>query len=141
MFAALIAAAAICITTDFPAGNVIVDSVTESEVRIRPDTRTSRGECAPRHWAFRVRNANGRKLVFRFPHDPIFGFLSIRGPSVSHDEGTSWQWMTDGVPANPSESFEYEFGPDEDNVIFAWQTQTCLGAILPRRSRDLPRSA
>ena len=121
MFAALIAAAAISITTDFPAGNVIVDSVTESEVRIRPDTRTSRGECAPRHWAFRVRNANGRKLVFRFPHDPIFGFLSIRGPSVSHDEGTSWQWMTDGVPANPSESFEYEFGPDEDNVIFAWQ--------------------
>ena len=129
----------VVLSTDFPAGNVIVDSVTENEVRVRPDTRTSRGECAPRHWAFRVRNANGRKLVFRFPHDPIFGFLSIRGPAVSHDECVSWKWMTDGVPANPSESFEYTFGPDEDNVIFAWQplyTESTLRRFVDRVNRE-----
>ena len=126
------------VATDFPGANVIVDSKTENEVRVRPDTRTSRGECAPRHWAFRVRNANGRKLVFRFPHDPIFGFLSIRGPAVSHDGGVSWKWMTDGIPANPPESFKYAFGPDENDVLFAWQplyTEATLRRFIDKTSR------
>ena len=128
----------LAISTDFPGGNIVVESQTEGEVRVRPDTRTSRGECAPRHWAFRVRGAGGRKVKFRFPHDPIFGFLSIRGPAVSQDEGVTWKWMTDGEPNNPSESFEYAFGPDENNVLFAWQplyTEATLHRFVERINR------
>ena len=129
----------ISIVADFPGANIIVESVEAHEVHLRPDPRTSTGECAPRHWAFRVQNANGRKLVFRFPQDPVFGFLSIRGPAVSHDEGANWKWMTDGVPANPPESFKYEFGPNENNVLFAWQplyTESTLRRFVDLVNRE-----
>ena len=47
--------------------------------------------------------------------------------------------MTGGMPANPSESFEYEFGPDEDNVLFAWQplyTEATLRRFVDRINRE-----
>lgn len=109
------------ISTDFPGGNLVMDSVQENVIHVKPDVRDSSGECAPRHWAFRVRNAEGQTLRFQFPKKDNFGFLSTRGPAVSKDNGKTWIWQyKEGEKINSEDSFEYQFGPKENSILFSW---------------------
>jgi hypothetical protein len=115
--------AAFSLDSSFPGGNVIVDSIQGDTFHVRVDIRDSARECpcAPRQWAFRVKNAGGRTLSFQFPPDPTFGALSLRGPAVSHDNGLHWKWSLPEDAANPPDRFRYSFAPGENEVSLAWQ--------------------
>ncbi|MDO5552947.1 MAG: M14 family zinc carboxypeptidase [Planctomycetia bacterium] len=109
------------IDADFPGGNMILDSQTEDSVSFHSDRRDSgANECTDRHWAVRVRNAQGKTIHFKINGDSKFGYLQERGPSVSRDGGATWQWLLDAdAPVNPADTFDYTFGPNEDDVRFA----------------------
>ncbi|MDO5553183.1 MAG: M14 family zinc carboxypeptidase [Planctomycetia bacterium] len=108
---------------DFPGGNMIQDDQTEDTFAFHPDRRDSQvHEHTDRHWAIRVRGAEGKKLHFRITGDSIYGYLQNRGPAVSRDGGKSWDWLLrEEDPANAQDSFDYTFAPDEREVLFSVQ--------------------
>ena len=101
------------IDAEFPGGNVVVESISETEVRLRPDLRDTEGD-----WfftAFRVRGAQGKTLKFVYDKDDRIG---PRGPAVSSDGGATWRWLSETPDAN-SREFAYAFGEEEREVLFA----------------------
>lgn len=106
---------------DFPGGNMILDSKTNDTLTFHPDPRDSFiNECSDRHWAIRIKGAEGKTLHFKITGNSKFGFLQNRGPAMSRDNGKSWDWLLgENLPANPPNSFSYTFKKDEKEVIFA----------------------
>ncbi len=104
------------IDADFPGGNIIVESLSETTAKIRPDLRDTQGSWF--YWCFRVRGAEGRTIRFEFTaHDPV----GVRGPAISTDGGWTWRWL--GRDADTSDcAFTYSFSPGEREVIFGMAT-------------------
>lgn len=76
------------IDSDFPGGNIAIESVNGDEVRLHQDLRgTSRDWF---YWCFRVRGAEGKTLRFTFTRSLALG---VRGPAVSLDKGEAWNWL------------------------------------------------
>lgn len=110
------------IDADYPGGNIIVDRIEGDTVHLRPDLRDTRGWWF--YWNFRVRNAAGRTITFKFTgNNPI----SVRGPAVSGDAGRSWRWL--GKQCVDGSTFTYAFSEEEDAVRF------CLA--MPYQQADL----
>lgn len=109
------------VDTDFPGGNMIEDSRTDDSFAFHADRRDSDiNECTDRHWAIRVRNAQGRTIRFTINGDSKFGYLQNRGPAVSRDCGRTWTWLLpEDLPPNPPNTFVYTFRPDEKDLRFA----------------------
>ena len=102
------------IDSDFPGGNVIVDSISnDGLVKLRPDLRDTQGDWF--YTAFRVRGAQGRALRFQFDKPDRIG---PRGPAVSVDHCQTWRFLNP-TPNADSQSFEFTFKPDETEVYFA----------------------
>lgn len=102
------------IDADFPGGNIIVDSISDSGVvQLRPDLRDTMGDWF--YTAFRVKGAQGQALVFEFDAPNRVG---ARGPAISADGGETWRWLSE-TPDADSQRFAYVFGAEEDDVIFA----------------------
>jgi len=99
------------IDADFPGGNIKVIDIHGDSVRLQQDLRDTEGHWF--YWSFRVRGAAGRKLNFEFTNGSV---ISSRGPAVSTDGGLSWRWI--GELDFPDTAFQYDFGPDEDEVFF-----------------------
>ena len=91
-----------------PAGNVVVDKVSADTVYLRPDLRDTGREWF--YWAFRVRGAQGRTVVFKFNGK----WVGARGPVVSTDRGKSFRYSG----GEASDAFTYTFGPRERAVYF-----------------------
>ena len=100
------------IDANFPGGNILVDSIHEGVVRVRPDLRDSNDWF---YYAFRVRGAEGETLKFVFDAPNRVG---SRGPAISTDEGKTWRYLS-STPNFDSQKFTYSFLEDETSVIFA----------------------
>ena len=126
------------VDTDFPGGNMIPDSQTADSLAFHPDRRDSfENECTDRHWAFRVRNAQGKTLHFKINGNSKFGFLQNRGPAVSRDGGVTWTWLLgENQPAHSPNSFDYTFAGKEQEVRFAL-APLYTGATVDRLLSDL----
>ena len=139
------AMAAVVVDAKIPAGNIVVDAVTEREVRLQQDLRDTDGKWF--YWKFRVTGAAGRTLGFRFADCAV----GARGPAVSTDRGKTWRWGDDVQPAplDPQtkdhadiRAFDWTFGAEDDEVWFSqtlpygpddWQ------AFLARHAADRGR--
>ncbi len=100
------------IDTDIPAGNIVVEQVTGTEVTLRPDLRDTEGHWF--YWHFRVVGAAGQTLRFRLSSPNT---LTVVGPAVSLDGGWTWAWL--GADACDDWSFEYAFPNTADDVRFS----------------------
>lgn len=99
------------IDIDFVGGNLVVLDIDGDQVRVARDLRDTDKQNWF-YWAFRVRNAGGRTLRFRFEGPPCVGFY---GAAVSHDL-RDWHWQGERVDAR---GFDYTFQEDENEVFFA----------------------
>lgn len=102
----------IAIDTNFPGGNIIVNSIKEGEIHVQPDLRTSPTWF---FYAFKVKNAQGKKIHFIFDQCSPIG---SRGPAISTDGEKTWHYLSK-TPDHPWNEFTYTFGPDESCVLFA----------------------
>ncbi len=119
-------ASVIVIDANLPAGNVVVDELHNSHVRLRPDLRDTPVDWF--YWHFRVSGAAGRTLHFSFTGEVI----GVRGPAVSLDRGWTWQWLGAGSPS----AFSYTFPEQAEEVRFSFgmpYTQRNLDAFLAPR--------
>lgn len=111
------------IDAEFPGGNIVVERIDGDDVYLHQDPRDTAGFWF--YWYFRVRNASGRTLTFRFTKGDVVG---VRGPAVSRDSGKTWTWFEDDSVT--PRSFTYTFA-DDDEVRF------CLA--MPYLQADLER--
>jgi len=101
------------IDCEFPGGNIILEGIEESLVRVRQDLRDTEGWWF--YWYFRVQGAQGRTLRFEFTDGEPIG---VSGPAFSADGGETWSWL--GAEAGDARSFSYHFGDDEFEVRFSF---------------------
>ena len=95
----------------FPGGNIKVHDIQGDTVFVSPDLRDTRTSWF--YWAFRVKGAAGRKLVFRFLSSHPVG---TRGPAISTDGRLTWRWTDD---AFDQDSFRITVPADETYLCFA----------------------
>jgi hypothetical protein len=119
------ASSELCIDADFDGGNIILERIDGSHVYVRQDIRDTNGDWF--FWRFRVRGAEGRRLMFHFTAGPVIG---TRGPAVSRDGGRSWEWLGAGAVSG-NERFVYASAADEH------ETQFCF--CVPYLQEDLER--
>ena len=110
-----VAGSSFLIDTHFPGGNAIIESIDGDTIRLRPDARDSEGGWF--YWSFRVRGANGKSLTFIFSEQNPVG---VYGPSVSLDEGITWQWL--GNPDGSTDSFRCAFPQKAISVRLSFGT-------------------
>ena len=89
-----------------PAGNIVVEKISGDTVYVQPDMTGHKGEWF--YWAMRVRGAQGRTLVFKFPRTCV----GARGAVVSLDRGKTFFFS--GERTNTS--FSWTFGPKDKDV-------------------------
>ncbi len=99
------------IDADFPGGNIVLERIEGDDVYLHQDQRDTPGFWF--YWAFRVRGAAGRTLVFHFTQGNPLG---VRGPAVSLDGGETWSWL--GAESMEGASFTYAFPADAREVRF-----------------------
>jgi len=99
------------IDADFPGGNIAVERIEGSEVYIHQELRDTAGWWF--YWYFRVRRGGRRTLTFHFTNKNVF---AARGPAVSLDGGSSWQWL--GTEVVEGSSFRFAVPEDTDEVRF-----------------------
>ena len=95
----------------FPGGNIKVHDIQGDTVFVSPDLRDTRTSWF--YWAFRVRGAAGRTLVFRFLSDHPVG---TRGPAISTDGGLTWRWTDESFD---QDAFRATIPADETYLCFA----------------------
>lgn len=102
----------IVVDGDFPGGNIHVESVGETTVRLRQQLRDTSGHWF--YWYFRVRGAAGKTVTFQFTDGDVMG---VTGPAYSVDDGLTWDWL--GASTTAANSFNYTFGPNAHDVRFS----------------------
>ena len=95
----------------FPGGNIKVHDIQGDTIFVSPDLRDTRASWF--YWAFRVRGAAGRTLVFRFLSDHPVG---TRGPAISTDGRHTWRWTDE---AFDQDSFRVTIPAEETYLCFA----------------------
>jgi hypothetical protein len=100
------------VSTDFPGGNGIVESVSGDTIHLRPDLRDTEGDWF--YWSVRVRHAAGRTLRLVFTQQKP---LADRGPALSVDGGRSWRWV--GRQDGQYDQCTVTLPPDADDVILS----------------------
>jgi len=95
------------IDADFPGGNILIDHIEGDHVYLRQDCRDTPGFWF--YWHLRVRQAAGRTLTFHFTDGKV---SAARGPAVSTDGGSTWDWL------GPGDAFSYAFPADGREVRF-----------------------
>lgn len=78
----------VAVDAAFPGGNIIVDEVIGTHVRLHQDLRDTEGDWF--YWCFRVRGAAGRTLDVEFTGSQV---IASAGPAASFDGGATWQWL------------------------------------------------
>gem|GEM_PF-234003 len=120
------------IDADYPGGNILVEKIRGDTVYIKPDVRDTRGWWF--YWNFRVRNAAGKTLTFKFVDKNALG---VRGPAVSIDDGKTWNWLY--PQRRITGAFEYTFPSDAEEVRFCFAvpyTQSNLQLFLKSYQGD-----
>ncbi|HCE43308.1 MAG TPA: hypothetical protein DET40_07150 [Lentisphaeria bacterium] len=118
------AAGEIKISSDYPGGNVIVQKSEPGKAEIAPDLRGGKPWF---YWNFEAEVIQPGRVDFILPGTLM---MVAKGPAVSVDGGKTWQWINPDnfkfatpaakdVPANPRDSFFYEFKDKGQKVRFA----------------------
>lgn len=94
----------ISIRSDFPGGNVIVESIKENTVTVKPDLRGGRDWF---YWSFECETASSQVVRFELPDEKYMKYISMQGPAVSADGGKTWQWL--GADTVDGAAFECAF--------------------------------
>jgi hypothetical protein len=89
------------IRSNFPGGNVTVDSIVGNTVYLRPDIRDTTRDWFYWYMAVKSSKTTVVKFVFNRPH-----CISRMGPAFSTDNGKNWNWLWT-TPLNQNE-FVYE---------------------------------
>lgn len=97
------------IDSDYPGGNIVVESIDGDDVRLHQDLRDTTHDWF--YWCFRARGAQGRTLRFTFTRSRALG---VRGAAVSLDGGQAWAWL--GGDVVDGNAFIYRFPPDASDV-------------------------
>lgn len=77
--------------SDFPGGNILVDSIRNNTIFIRPDLRDTGQDWF--YWYFAITPQKSDSIYFRFTRPSC---LTVTGPAVSTDGGKSWDWLKTG---------------------------------------------
>ncbi len=101
----------IAVDSDFPGGNIVVESIVNDTVTLHQDLRGNSEWWF--YWNLRVRGAAGRKVRFVFTDGDVFGAM---GPCFSPD-GKHWRWL--GREALDGLSFSYAFPDGMDEAYFS----------------------
>ncbi|MGC9350260.1 MAG: M14 family zinc carboxypeptidase [Anaerolineae bacterium] len=101
------------VDADFPGGNIVVEEMDGSTVRLHQDLRDT--EVWWFYWYFRARGAQGQSLTFDFTLGDVIG---SRGPVISTDGGRAWTWL--GREVVEETAFAYRFPVDAEDVRFAF---------------------
>lgn len=100
------------ISGDFPGGNIEVVSMKGNSATLKILPRGTSDK--PFYWAFRLDDAQGKTVKFRFAEGAPLG---TRGPAVSRDNGRTWSWLSS--PGASAVEFKDTLGPDDTSVIYA----------------------
>jgi hypothetical protein len=111
----------IVINAEYPGGNIVVDSIKSDTVFIHQDLHDTWGNWF--YWDFNVKNAQaGKTVVFQFTHPwkdiKFTNVIGVRGPAISHDNGTTWNWL--GMETVNGNSFKYKFEKKNSQVRFGF---------------------
>jgi tetratricopeptide (TPR) repeat protein len=112
------------ISADYPGGNVIVQKNEPGKAEIAPDLRGGKPWF---YWNFEAEAVQPGRVDFLLPGTLM---MVAKGSAVSVDGGKTWQWINPDcfkfaspaakdVPANPRDSFYYEFKDKGQKVRFA----------------------
>jgi hypothetical protein len=112
------------IVSAIPAGNIVVDGMDATGVRIHQDLRDTEGDWF--WWCFEVRGAGAETLRFQFTGSDVIG---TRGPAISTDGGLNWRWL--GRSSVDGKTFIYRFDPQTPATRFAF--------AMPYAESDLHR--
>lgn len=99
------------IDTDFPGGNIVVESIRGNTVKLHQDTRDTEGWWF--YWYFRVKGASGRSIRFQFTNGAV---ISSRGPAYSYD-GLHWSWLN--KEEKEGTAFTFSFPEEKEEVYFS----------------------
>lgn len=102
--------AQISIDTNFPAANVIIDSISADTVYFRPDLRETQGDWF--YWNFRAISSQPKKWFFKTQD---VNDLTSRGAAYSQDGGYTWQWI-DQMDHHGDQLFSISF-EEADQVV------------------------
>ncbi len=101
------------IETNYPGGNITVESQEGNTFRLAPDLRTTTTNWF--YFNFRVVDGGGRTGKFIFNQAEVHEF----GCAVSYD-GKNWQFDPKRVRRVNETTFEFDFAPNENEVYFAF---------------------
>lgn len=121
------------IDSAFPGGNIVVERVAGGTVWLHQDLRDTAGDWF--YWCFRVRGAAGRTWRCRFTRSRALG---ARGPAVSVDGGTTWNWLAGW--SGDLEGFVYTCAPGTAELRFSF-AMPYQRADWDRFAAGLPESA
>ena len=102
----------LAVDADFPGGNIVVDRTSGDTVALHQDPRDT--PIWWFYWCFRIRNAAGRKVRFRFINGDVFGGA---GPCMSAGAGR-WRWL--GRHVVEDSGFAFAFPPTLDSARFSF---------------------
>lgn len=78
------------INADFPGGNILVDSIRNNTVYVRPDLRDTKTDWF--YWYYSVTGISSDSVRFVFTRPNC---MTVKGPAISTDEGRTWTWLFD----------------------------------------------
>nr|MDO8088413.1 M14 family zinc carboxypeptidase [Candidatus Sigynarchaeum springense] len=105
---------AITVDGDFPGGNIIVEKIRGTRIRVHQDPRDTDGFWF--YWCFRARGAAGRRIRVTFTGGRVFG---PRGPAWSGDGGNTWAWTSKAATRLGTFTFLVPDGATEARFCFA----------------------
>lgn len=115
----------VSVDAGFPGGNILLEKIEGDTVLVRPDLRDTQGDWF--YWHFRVREAAGRTLLFKFTKSNPVGVL---GAAASLDGGETWSW-TGKESLQGASAFRYAFPPGAPEARF------CVS--IPYLEKDLKK--
>ncbi|NJL32484.1 MAG: hypothetical protein HC898_13190 [Phycisphaerales bacterium] len=101
------------VSTEFPGGNAIIESIVGDTIRLKPDLRDTEGNWF--YWSIRIKGAAGRKLNLVFTEQNP---LADRGPAMSLDQGRTWRWL--GRQDGARDRITITIPADSDDVILSF---------------------
>lgn len=109
------------IISDFPGGNIILDSVVNDRIYLHPDINGTSTNWF--YWNFKVRGGvPGKKYTFIFTHPwkglQKYNIISVNGPALSTNDGFSWSWLgKESITGH--NTFTYTFSTGKKLVNFS----------------------
>ena len=76
------------INADFPGGNILVDSIRDHTVYLRPDLRDTGTPWFYWYFSVKAESSDSIRFVFTRPN-----CMTVKGPAVSVDQGKTWSWL------------------------------------------------